>query len=172
MSQPVVDRYAWGVSIVLHVVCACIGGASWSNSDEMTQTIPDVPVQLVFTPKPVPNPSVNQSEAVSKKTLAPSIEKKPMPGDRPSAEVASRQSPTYPKIALNNNWEGRVTIRVFISESGTIGKIRVLESSGKSILDNAFIRTIKQFYTFKPKREMGKNIADTMDLAYEFKLGE
>jgi protein TonB len=49
-------------------------------------------------------------------------------------EVAKRYK-RYPRIAQDNNWEGRVELRVSFSESGAIAAFTVTKSSGRAVLD-------------------------------------
>ena len=43
----------------------------------------------------------------------------------------------YPKIALRKKWEGEVVIAIYYDDYGSISKINIHKSSGKSVLDRA-----------------------------------
>ena len=43
----------------------------------------------------------------------------------------------YPKIALRKKWEGKVIIAIYYDGYGSISKINIHKSSGKSVLDRA-----------------------------------
>jgi TonB family protein len=43
----------------------------------------------------------------------------------------------YPKIALRKKWEGEVVVAIYYDGSGSISKINIHKSSGKSVLDRA-----------------------------------
>ena len=43
----------------------------------------------------------------------------------------------YPKIALRKKWEGKVIIAIYYDDYGSISKINIHKSSGKSVLDRA-----------------------------------
>ena len=104
----------------------------------------------------------------------PTAKKKPkptsLPGDRLSPAIAQKVFPVYPKKALNNDWEGTVKVKVTVSKSGRPVSVRVISSSGHSILDRSFVRAIKKNYVFNPKRKMGKNMAGTIILSHTFSL--
>ncbi|MEK9728001.1 MAG: energy transducer TonB, partial [Candidatus Margulisiibacteriota bacterium] len=79
--------------------------------------------------------------------------------------------PTYPKLALNNEWEGTVKVNVTVSSTGKPIQVTVISSSGYETLDNSFIRAIQNSYQFKPKRVMGNNVVGVITLSYSFTLG-
>ena len=90
------------------------------------------------------------------------------PGDRDSPSVSQSTSPVYPKRALNNDWTGRIIIDVLIDEQGIPISHTVIKSTGHESLDSSFIQTVLSKYTFKPKREFGKNVKGKLRLDYEF----
>jgi TonB family protein len=56
----------------------------------------------------------------------------------------ARRYKKYPRIAQDNNWEGRVELRIAIGENGAISAITVKKSAGRAVLDDeaqAMIRT-------------------------------
>jgi protein TonB len=93
-----------------------------------------------------------------------------LPGDREIPTPIRSVAPIYPKDALNNNWQGTVVLEVAIDSTGAPLQIRVVKSSGHSSLDNAFIRTVQRYYTFKPKRFLGRDIPGTVQISYTFSL--
>lgn len=50
----------------------------------------------------------------------------------------------YPHVARANRWEGRVVLRAVIGEDGQLVDLKVSESSGHSILDEAAMDVLKQ----------------------------
>ncbi len=93
-----------------------------------------------------------------------------LPGDRPSASTLNAVAPIYPKEALNNNWQGTVVLEITVGVDGNPKSITLVKSSGYTVLDNSFIRTVTHYYTFKPKRFLGQNIESTLRLSYTFSL--
>jgi len=94
------------------------------------------------------------------------------PGDRDVASIANVVSPIYPKTALNNNWEGTVVAEITVDSTGAPISVFVVKSSGYPILDEAYVRTIKKYYTFKPKRVRGQDVSSTLRLSYTYKMDE
>ena len=95
---------------------------------------------------------------------------KPLPGDRPMPELTGKVAPVYPKLALNNEWEGVVVLEVFVDRNGKARRIRIIKSSGHSVLDRSFVHTVKQFYRFNPRRVSGKNKDAIVRLSHTFSL--
>ena len=56
----------------------------------------------------------------------------------------ARRYKKYPRIAQDNNWEGRVELRIAIGETGALSLLTVKKSTGHAVLDDeaqAMIRT-------------------------------
>ena len=51
-------------------------------------------------------------------------------------EIAARYE-RYPRIARENEWEGRVELTVAFAESGAIASMSVKKSTGRAVLDEA-----------------------------------
>ena len=65
----------------------------------------------------------------------------------------ARRYKKYPRIAQDNNWEGRVELRIAIGEDGAISSLSVTKGSGRVVLDDeaqAMIRTAKSKATIPP----------------------
>ncbi|MEK6243965.1 MAG: energy transducer TonB [Pseudomonadota bacterium] len=65
----------------------------------------------------------------------------------------ARRYKKYPRIAQDNNWEGRVELRIAIAEDGAISSLVVKKGAGRSVLDEeaqAMIRTAKSKVTIPP----------------------
>ena len=80
---------------------------------------------------------------------------------------AKNPHPTYPLIARKKGWEGRVLIQAEIDRKGNVSKIRVLESSGFKILDNASLETLKK-WKFTPAKIGNKFVDDTVNIPVKF----
>jgi protein TonB len=65
----------------------------------------------------------------------------------------ARRYKRYPRIAQDNNWEGRVELRIVIGEDGAISTLTVKKGAGRAVLDDeaqAMIRTAKSKVTIPP----------------------
>jgi len=104
------------------------------------------PAEPAFTVPPAPPappaPALTAPQApVAKAELAPGgAASGPDPGSMARfrlemIEIAKRYK-RYPRIARDNNWEGRVNLRVAFGESGAITLQSVTKSSGRTVLDD------------------------------------
>ena len=61
-----------------------------------------------------------------------------------SIEVAgfAKKFKTYPRVARDNNWEGKVVIRVVVKANGFNATYSVLVSSGHEVLDKQALEMI------------------------------
>lgn len=50
---------------------------------------------------------------------------------------------TYPRLARKMGWEGKVVVSFVITEDGMVIDVKIVESSGFSLLDNNAVKTIK-----------------------------
>lgn len=61
------------------------------------------------------------------------------PRERVEASLAAEAAPTYPPELIEENVEGRVTIRINVAEDGSIESVNVISSSGYPAMDSAAI---------------------------------
>ncbi|MBN1665381.1 MAG: energy transducer TonB, partial [Deltaproteobacteria bacterium] len=59
-----------------------------------------------------------------------------------------QQNLTYPPLDRKAGWAGKVTVSFIVLESGRADSIKILKSSGYSILDNNVIKTITEVSPF------------------------
>ena len=84
----------------------------------------------------------------------------------------ARRYKRYPRVAQDNNWEGRVALRIAIGEDGAISSLTVTRGSGRVVLDDeaqAMIRTAKSKATI-PAALRGK--AFDIEIPVDFFLKE
>lgn len=82
----------------------------------------------------------------------------------------ARRYKKYPRIAQDNNWEGRVELRVVIGEDGAISSLTVKNGAGRRVLDDeaqAMIRTAKSKITIPPAL---RGTAFSLEIAVDFFL--
>lgn len=129
------------------------------------------PKPPVKTPKPEPAPEP-KTEPVKPPTVkqAPN---KPVEAPKPAKPVYSKQQTanaeqqylnelskkiaqfaqdTYPKRAIRRRWQGEVLIEFKITKSGAIQQLSIVQSSGRSLLDQAALEIfqVKMNNQFKP----------------------
>jgi protein TonB len=84
-------------------------------------------------------------------------------------EVARRYK-RYPRIAQDNNWEGRVELRVAFAENGSLGALTVRKSAGRAVLDEeaqAMIRSAQPHVAVPPSL---RGRAFTLEIPVDFSL--
>ena len=86
----------------------------------------------------------------------------------------ARRYKRYPRVAQDNNWEGRVELRIVIGEDGAISSLTVKKGAGRSVLDEeaiAMIRTAKSKATIPPALR-GKAFSFEFPVDFFLKEGE
>jgi protein TonB len=133
-----------------------------------------VPAQ---TPAPAPVPAIPARAATQ--PVPPAVvpaASGPDPGTiarfRLELMDVARRYKKYPRIAQDNNWEGRVELRVAIGEDGGISSMTVRKSAGRTVLDEEaqeMLRTAKSRVAVPPAL---RGAAFNMDIAVDFFLKE
>jgi protein TonB len=85
---------------------------------------------------------------------APSASERPQPSEgldpdsvkKYSIEVAgfAKRFKRYPRVALDNNWEGTVVVRVVVQPNGLNATYTVVKSSGHDVLDKQAVETVSR----------------------------
>lgn len=111
------------------------------------------PAPKVEEPPPVPTSTIVQADAPvvappPPSPPAPPVEEKiTEPGT--GAGYLDNPEPVYPDVAMERGWEGKVLMKVHVLASGKPDSVSVIKSSGKDVLDNEAVRTVKQ-WSFVP----------------------
>ena len=109
------------------------------------QPAPAAPVQAV--PSPAPPATANSPGPVAKAEpapTAPSADAGTLETYRMELMRMARAYKRYPRVAMDNNWEGRVVIRMIIGANGMISSISVVSTSGHEILDKQALDMIQK----------------------------
>ena len=121
-------------------------------------------------PSPTLSPSTHQGKRIlaheSSLLLRASAEKKAAPAVRGAMDSAlqtkeskgeggtggiippvpiQREKPPYPPLARKMGYQGRLILRLLVSREGKVARIKVVRSSGYSILDRTAIKTVKKW---------------------------
>lgn len=76
----------------------------------------------------------------------------------------------YPHMARMNHWEGKVVLRAVIKDDGQVLMVDVQESSGRSILDNDAMETLRKASPLKLDQPLGKpQVAILMPISYSLR---
>jgi protein TonB len=79
----------------------------------------------------------------------------------PETVVAARPcyednpSPEYPHLARRRGWQGRVVLDVTVLVDGSVGDVRLSESSSHDLLDRVAMKTVRR-WVFTPERRGGR----------------
>lgn len=77
--------------------------------------------------------------------------------------------PRYPDMARRRGYEGRTLLRVEVLESGRVGRIEIVASSGFDVLDRAALTSVRD-WTFVPGTENGNNMRQWVMVPIKFSL--
>lgn len=77
--------------------------------------------------------------------------------------------PHYPSTARRRGYQGTVTLEVMVTESGSVQKVTLFESSGYTVLDKAAIKAVKN-WGFSPATRMGQPMAMWVKIPVQFVL--
>jgi protein TonB len=61
--------------------------------------------------------------------------------------------PVYPLLAKRRGWEGTVTLDIELRADGSVGDIKVAQSSGHALLDQAAMDKVKTWRHIPVKRD-------------------
>jgi protein TonB len=85
--------------------------------------------------EPTPAPATPSAEAFDAGSLAQY---------RLQIISAARKYKRYPRVAMDNNWEGDVVVRMVVGASGIIAALSVKSSSGHEVLDQQALDMFKR----------------------------
>jgi TonB family protein len=78
--------------------------------------------------------------------------------------------PVYPRVALENGWQGTTLLRVQVLADGTCGEMEILKSSGHEILDEAALKAVRR-WRFVAARQKNMPVASWVEIPIHFELG-
>jgi len=75
---------------------------------------------------------------------------------------------SYPEAALRDGLEGKLTLEFVVLGNGELGEVRLIRSSGYSILDQEAVRAVKAASPFQPiPPEVGSRLCIAGNFEYE-----
>ncbi|MDA1053637.1 MAG: energy transducer TonB [Planctomycetota bacterium] len=120
-----------------------------------------LPLQAITLPRQPPEP---------RELLAAVVQPPRSVGtDRTAPSFTTSPPPNYPTVAIQNNWEGTVLLRVYIDAGGTVDEVEVARSSGHPVLDGAAVTAVRR-WRGSPATQNGQAISTTELLPVRFKL--
>jgi len=83
---------------------------------------------------------------------------------------AARRYKRYPRVAQDNNWEGRVELRVAFAESGAMSSLTVKKGAGRAALDDAAQAMIRSAQSQTPVPPGLRGKAFVVEIPVDFLL--
>ena len=83
--------------------------------------------------------------------------------------MAAKRYRKYPRVALDNNWEGRVEVRISFGVDGKRVSIVVSKASGHEVLDRQAIDTVTKAFVPVPASMRGKEFSVDIPVIYNVK---
>jgi protein TonB len=122
--------------------------------------------QDVVVPPPLPQTAAPVEQPVTTQTPVETV-------SEPSASAAylNNPKPDYPEMAERMRWEGTVWLRVHVLENGHPDIVEVQKSSGRSVLDQAAVKTVRGRWAFVPAKHGQTAVEGWVSVPIEFKLG-
>jgi len=151
--------------------------------------VPDTPMVEVPVAEPLPAPRpppVRRAVAARPRAAptpppSPTHTETPLPGapglsnsdpiipPRPVAGMETNAAPIYPESARRRGEQGRVTLRVNVSDTGTPTEVDVQTTSGHPSLDEAAQTAVRR-WRFIPAMQTGRPIAAVAEVPIRFRL--
>jgi protein TonB len=85
---------------------------------------------------------------------------------------AARRFKRYPRIALDNNWQGRVEVRLTVAPDGALAALDVKTSAGHEVLDRQALDMIRRAKSLTPVPSALRGREVTVDVPVIFSLNE
>jgi len=85
------------------------------------------------------------------------------------AQYLNNPAPLYPKTARDRGIEGKVLLEVVVKDDGSALNVKLLSSSGSSLLDESAIEAVKN-WQFIPAKKFGKFVQAKVIVPIEFKI--
>lgn len=117
------------------------------------------PVKAAAVPTPVPTPTPAPSQAKNE----------PVTEAKGYAGYLSNPAPEYPEMALERGWAGQVLLRVKVQPSGKPSEVSIKAGSGRKVLDDAAVRTVKR-WMFSPALRGSTPVEGWVDVPIVFAL--
>jgi protein TonB len=78
-------------------------------------------------------------------------------------------APNYPPQAIRQNWQGITELRVRVLANGKAESVAIKKSSGKKLLDDEAIRTVK-LWLFTPAKQGDTAVDGWVTVPIDFSL--
>jgi protein TonB len=136
-----------------------------------------LPTIQTAAPQPSDTPAVASAEppvAVAPIVSAPPAPEPPAPITAPigRAGYLNNPAPEYPPMALRQGWQGIVVLHVHVQANGKPDVVEVQKSSGRKVLDDEAVRTVKSFWSYTPAKRGDTPVDGWTTTPIEFQVSE
>lgn len=127
---------------------------------ELQPVQPTPQAAIPAVPADTPPSPVESNTPVSDRTVSTGPVSNGLADSEPDYQAAylKNPNPDYPIVANRMGWQGRVVLNVEVLASGLPGQIKLHQSSGHGVLDNAAIQAVRS-WRFVAARQGGQVIA-------------
>lgn len=136
--------------------------------------------RAVKVPEPEPEPveEITEEPVVEQEAPTPPATAEPTSAATPVSDVVlpssdaghlRNRAPTYPSLSRRLREEGVVLLEILVRADGSVGEIRLKESSGFKRLDDAALKAVAR-WKFVPASQNGKAIDYWYEQPLEFNL--
>lgn len=73
----------------------------------------------------------------------------------------------YPRWALSRDWQGDLLLAIEIRPDGTVGRWKIMESTGFRLLDDAAVNAVRK-WRFEPAKQKGRPIVSCIQIPVHF----
>ena len=95
----------------------------------------------------------------------------PLVESRYDVAALNNPKPPYPLAARRQGAEGRVLLRAQVLEDGRCAEVRIVRSSGHTLLDESALATVRR-WRFVPATRAGTPVAASVDVPISFRLDQ
>lgn len=107
-------------------------------------------------------------EGVGKEAAGPGGREEAPAGPTRGPNIVGGPRPIYPKDALDQGLEGRVTLSVVVAADGAISSVTVAKSSGHPVLDQVAVSAVEGSWSFQPGLENGRPTSGKCAITFVF----
>ncbi len=85
--------------------------------------------------------------------------------------ISNPKTISYPEWAVQQGWQGKIAVAIEILKDGSVGRYKVMHSTGHDRLDKAAVETIKG-WKFHPATKDGQAIVTCVQIPITFQLAQ
>lgn len=125
---------------------------------EKAITVPQETAEPAPAPVVAAAPAAPAAASPAQSIPGPSSNEVPITPPRSDARHLNNPKPEYPRTSMRLREEGQVLLDVYILADGTVGEVKLRQSSGFSRLDESAMKTVKK-WKFVPAHRGNEPIA-------------